>query len=146
MQKTITNELKKLDTEIARRLFSISKEKNIDAPPSPLQGRIMKYLVNNKDKEIYQKDLEDIFKVSKATVSSVLLSMENNKLIKRITLDTDARSKKIVLAENSQKVYEDMKIVFQKLNEELENGLSKEEVDNFYKTIEKMYKNIKNDN
>ena len=114
MQKTIINELKKLDTEIARRLFSISKEKNIDAPPSPLQGRIMKYLVNNKDKEIYQKDLEDIFKVSKATVSSVLLSMENNKLIKRITLDTDARSKKIVLAENSQKVYEDMKIVFQK--------------------------------
>lgn len=143
MKKNIANELKKLDIEIARRLFSISKENKIEDSPSPLQGRILKYLVKNQDKEIYQKDLEDIFQISKATVSSVLFTMENNKIIQRVVSSNDARSKRIELTEKSKEVYKNMQIVFEKLNKELEKGLSEEEINTFYNILDKLYKNIK---
>ena len=143
MKKNIANELKKLDIEIARRLFSISKENKIEDSQSPLQCRILKYLVKNQDKEIYQKDLEDIFQISKATVSSVLFTMENNKIIQRVVSSNDARSKRIELTEKSKEVYKNMQIVFEKLNKELEKGLSDEEINTFYNILDKLYKNIK---
>lgn len=142
MEKNIANELKKLDIEIAKKLFSISKIQNILEPPSPLQGRIMDYLTVNEGKEVYQKDLEKNLNVSKATISAVLFTMENNTLIKRITSKNDARSKQIILTEKSIKVYENMRVVFDNLNKELIKNLSEAEIESFLNTIEKLRKNI----
>ena len=36
-----------------------------------------------------------------------------------------------------------MQIVFEKLNKELEKGLSDEEINTFYNILDKLYKNIK---
>lgn len=142
MEKNIANELKKLDIEIAKKLFSISKVQNILEPPSPLQGRIMDYLTVNEGKEVYQKDLEKNLNVSKATISAVLFTMENNNLIKRVTSKNDARSKQIIITEKSIKVYENMKIVFDNLNKELIKNLSDAEIESFLNTIEKLRENI----
>lgn len=142
MEKNIANELKKLDIEIAKKLFSISKIQNILEPPSPLQGRIMDYLTVNEGKEVYQKDLEKNLNVSKATISAVLFTMENNTLIKRITSKNDARSKQIILTGKSIKFYENMRVVFDNLNKELIKNLSKAEIESFLNTIEKLRKNI----
>lgn len=142
MNKNIVDELKKLDIEIGRKLFSISKENNIPDPPSPLQGRIMDYLVVNEGKEIYQKDLEKVLNVSKATVSSALFTMEKNNIIKRITSKNDARSKQIVITDGSIRVHENMKMVFNNINEELTKNMSDEEIETFLNTINKLRKNI----
>lgn len=142
MNKNIVDELKKLDIEIGRKLFSISKENNIPDPPSPLQGRIMDYLVVNEGKEIYQKDLEKVLNVSKATVSSALFTMEKNNIIKRITSKNDARSKQIVITDGSIRVHENMKMVFNNINEELTKNMSDEEIEIFLNTINKLRKNI----
>lgn len=142
MKKNIVDELKKLDIEIGRKLFFISKENNIPDPPSPLQGRIMDYLVVNEGKEIYQKDLEKVLNVSKATVSSALFTMEKNNIIKRITSKNDARSKQIVITDGSIRVHENMKMVFNNINEELIKNISDEEIETFLNTINKLRKNI----
>lgn len=142
MNKNIVDELKKLDIEIGRKLFSISKENNIPDPPSPLQGRIMDYLVVNDGKEIYQKDLEKVLNVSKATVSSALFTMEKNNVIKRITSKNDARSKQIIITDGSIRVHENMKMVFNNINEELTKNMSDEEIETFLNTINKLRKNI----
>ena len=143
MERYVTNELKKLDVEIGKRMFAITKEKKIKFHPSPLQARIIKYLVENEEKEIYQKDLEEVFEVSKATISGVLLTMEKNKTIRRIPSKTDARQKRIVLPEKSKEMYKEVKETFKTLNENLTKNISKEELERFYKTIEKMRMNIK---
>lgn len=142
MRKNIANELKKLDIEIARKLFSISKENNIPEPPSPLQGRIMDYLVLNQGKEVFQKDLEKDLNVSKATVSSALFTMEKNNIVKRTTSKDDARSKQIVVTEESIRVHENMKIVFDNLDKELTKNMSTDEIEAFFNTIEKLRKNL----
>lgn len=142
MEKNIANELKKLDVEIGRKLFSIAKENKMQMPPSPLQARIIDFLMMNKGKDICQKDLEDTLEVSKATVSGVLQTMENNGIIKRVISKEDARSKKIILTQNSKKVHEKMYKLFEKLNEELTKGISEEELEKFFSTLEKLKSNI----
>ena len=83
MEIYVANELKKLDVDINRKLFSIAKERKIPFYPSPLQAKVTKYLIENKEGEVYQKELEEVYEVSKATISGVLLTMEKNKIIKR---------------------------------------------------------------
>ena len=143
MELNIVNQLKLLDIEIGRKLFSIAKLNEIDQPPSPLQGKILKYIVENEGKEIYQKNLEERFNVSKATISEVLQTMEN-KLIERIQNSQDARLKQIILTETSRKRFNEMEKSFRILNQELEKGLSEEEKQQFIVTLNKMKNNIKN--
>lgn len=142
MEKNIANELKKLDIEMGRKLFSIAKENKIQMPPSPLQGRIIDFLLINKGKDICQKDLEDTLDVSKATVSATLRTMESTGIIKRATSKKDARSKKIILTKKSEKVHQEMSQIFEKLNNELVNGFSNEEIERLFYLIDKLRHNI----
>lgn len=75
---------KKLDVDISRKLFSIAKENKISFYPSPLQAKITKYLIENNKREVYQKELEEVFEVRKATISGVLFTMEKNEVIKEL--------------------------------------------------------------
>ena len=145
MEINIANELKSLDIEIGRRLFSIAKLNELDQPPSPLQGKILKFLIENEDKEIYQKTLEERFKVSKATISEVIQTMENNKLIERVATQKDARLKQIILTNASRQRFMEMEKSFKILNSELEKGLTEEEKEQFLLTLKKMKNNIKHD-
>ena len=143
MEINIANELKSLDIEIGKRLFSIAKLNELDQPPSPLQGKILKFLVENDGKEIYQKTLEERFKVSKATISEVIQTMENNKLIERVPTKKDARLKQIILADISRQRVNEIDKCFKTLNNELEKGLSEKEKEQFLVTLRKMKNNIK---
>lgn len=143
MEINIANELKSLDIEIGKRLFSIAKLNELDQPPSPLQGKILKFLVENDGKEIYQKNLEERFKVSKATISEVIQTMENNKLIERVPTKKDARLKQIILTDISRQRVNEMDKCFKTLNNELEKGLSEKEKEQFLVTLRKMKNNIK---
>lgn len=143
MEINIANELKSLDIEIGKRLFSIAKLNELDQPPSPLQGKILKFLVENDGKEIYQKTLEERFKVSKATISEVIQTMENNKLIERVPTKKDARLKQMILTDISRQRVSEMDKCFETLNNELEKGLSEKEKEQFLVTLRKMKNNIK---
>lgn len=143
MEINIANELKSLDIEIGKRLFSIAKLNELDQPPSPLQGKILKFLVENDGKEIYQKTLEERFKVSKATISEVIQTMENNKLIERVPTKKDARLKQIILTDISRQRVNEIDKCFKTLNNELEKGLSEKEKEQFLVTLRKMKNNIK---
>ena len=74
--------------------------------PTPTQMQIMDYFLDNNKKEIFQKDLEDILHLRRATVSGVLQTMEKNKLIQRVTDEEDTRIKKIILNKKAKKIFE----------------------------------------
>lgn len=143
MEKHITRDLKRVDIEIGQRLFSIAKEKDIPAPPSPLQARILEFLFKNEDNEVNQKDIEQHICVSKATISGALFSMEKNGFIKRVTSQKDQRSKQIIITDSSREAYNSLSIVFEEVNKELLEGVTEDEIDTFYKILDKFSKNIK---
>ncbi len=143
MEKQIARDLKRVDIEIGQRLFSIAKEKDIPAPPSPLQARILEFLFKNEDNEVNQKDIEQHICVSKATISGALFSMEKNGFIKRVTSQKDQRSKQIIITDSSREAYNSLSIVFEEVNKELLEGVTEDEIDTFYKILDKFSKNIK---
>ena len=49
MKSNVIEEIKKLDVKIAKRLFKEAKSQDIKRPPSPLQARILKYILAHKD-------------------------------------------------------------------------------------------------
>lgn len=51
--------------------------------------------------DVYQKDVEREFCISRSTVSGILKMMEQNGTIRRLPVDRDARLKKLVLTEDT---------------------------------------------
>lgn len=143
MNKDLLFEVKDLHLAITRKLCNIIKKNNDLNSPSPLQAKILGYLIKYNDKKVYQKDLENILNVSRATVSEALTIMEKNNIIKRIISPNDARAKQIVLTEHSMKRYNEMKKNLKIINNKLIEGISEDEQKLFLKTLNKMKENMK---
>lgn len=138
--KNFLREIKELDHLIINRL-SVDCISNINRI-TPSQIHILEYIINNSKKEVSQKDLKKILKHSRATVSSVLFTMEKNGLIKRITDNNDTRSKKIILTEKALNVFEISKENVNLIEKECLNGISQNDLCIFYKVLKKMKNNL----
>ena len=71
-------QIKSLEKAIMRffiRDLDVKKLDNCCSIP-PTQMQIIGYILENKDKNIYQKDLEKVLNLTRATVSGVLATME----------------------------------------------------------------------
>ena len=109
------------------------------------QIEIMEYIINSPKKYALQKEFEKILGLSRATVSSVLITMEKNGLIVRITDNNDTRTKKIVLSNNAQKVFESSKDKIKKLENKCISGINEKDLNIFMEVLSKMTKNLKED-
>lgn len=143
MKPNVIEEIKKLDVKIAKRLFKDAKKEGIKRPPSPLQARILKYILEKKSEVICQKDLENYLKISKATISEVLLTMEKKGIIKRVSMPNDARAKRIVLTNTSLERFQELEKNFSDINEKLIEGISDDELARFLNILNKMQQNMK---
>ena len=93
---SVGHELAYTNNLIARRIARGGNNKyamNI----SPIQVRIVKYLVKQNNKAILQKDMEYIFNIRRSTVSGVIKTMEKNNIIIRENVKDDNKSKEIKL-------------------------------------------------
>ena len=143
MKPNVIEEIKKLDVKIAKRLFKDAKKEGIKRPPSPLQARILKYILELKSEVICQKDLENYLKISKATISEVLVTMEKKEIIKRVSMPNDARAKRIVLTNTSLERFQELEKNFSDINEKLIEGISDDELARFLNILNKMQQNMK---
>lgn len=107
----------------------------------PSQMLIMDYILNHKD-GVYQKDLENILNLRRATVSGVLKTMEKHNLIERVVCVDDVRCKKIVLKSDAVDCFEKKRLEFLKLEEVVKKGLSEEEIKLFNHIIDNMRDNL----
>lgn len=147
-QNKVLYQIKTLEKMIARVFFrnQVIPPKvvidNISKTTTPTQMQIIGYILDHINEDIYQRDLENILNLRRATVSGVLQTMEKNKLIERITYSEDSRKKKIILNEEAKKVFLENQKKMDKMEKVIIEGISKEELDTFSNVIEKMKKNI----
>ena len=143
-QDQILYQIRTLEKMIARNFICETNiiEKHSVHMPTPTQMQIIEYILKNMDKEIYQKDLEEILNLRRATVSGVLQTMEKNHLIERITDTTDTRTKKIKLNEEAKKLFLKNKEKMKKIQKALTEGISEEDLEVFSKVIVSMKENI----
>lgn len=141
-QSNVMEELKELNVSIGQKMFILSKQEEVKNPPSPLQFQILNYLMNHKDSDVCQRDLEVNLHVNKSTISEVLLTMEKNELIKRVSSSNDARSKNIELTDMSLQRFDEMNRLVSKMNETLMKNIKKEDLSTFLSVIEIMKENM----
>ena len=138
-------ELRSLNNMI-RRYFEFSSHKNEIETITGNNGWIIGYLADNADKDIYQKDLEDHFTITRSTASKVLSLMEQKGLIQRQAVAQDARLKKLVLTEKAWKIKGLMREDSERMERTLTNGFTEEEVETLYSYLQRMRTNISNMN
>ncbi len=143
MKENVFIELKNLMKTIDRRMFAIAKMNENMHVPSPLQNRILEYLINHQDEIIYAKDLESKINVSKGALSTAISTMEQNGYVKRIINEKDARNKIITLTDTSINMFNEYYHMAQTIDDEIMSGISKKESEEFYRIVEKMIDNLK---
>lgn len=141
MERKIGIEVRNLQNMIMRRMDSIASE-STGANISAQNVFILSHLYENQGKDIFQKDLERAMAVSRSTCSKVVSLMEEKGLIRREGVK-DARFNKIVITEKGTST---IAMVREKVDENetlLKEGLSEEDMRNFYRIIDTMEENIK---
>ena len=107
------------------------------------QIQIMEYIISRPKKCALQKEFEKVLGLSRATVSSVLITMEKNGLIVRITDNTDNRTKKIVLSNNAQRVFNSSKEKIKKIEDICLKDITEKDLNTFINVLSKMTENLK---
>ena len=107
------------------------------------QIQIMEYIISRPKKCALQKEFEKVLGLSRATVSSVLITMEKNGLIVRITDNTDTRTKKIVLSSNAQRVFNSSKEKIKKIEDICLKDITEKDLNTFINVLSKMTENLR---
>ena len=141
MEDKILYNINLLNKLICREFIRNNKEL-FSNEPSPSQMIIIDYILNHQNDDIYQKDLENVLILRRATVSGVLQTMEKHGLVKRVVCEKDVRCKKIILNDEAKKLFEAKKDEFYELEKVVKKGLSEEEIKVFCHIIESMQNNI----
>lgn len=137
----ILKEIKALDMLILKKMqFDLKKEEG--KIPTPTQMHILDYMLKHEDEDIYQKDLENVFNLSRATISSVLQTMEKYCLIARVINSEDTRTKKIILNEETKEFFKLHKKNFEDLENKMLKDISNDDLEIFNKVLKKMQENL----
>lgn len=130
-------EIRTLDNLIMRRMVSEAAKYGIDEV-TILHGWIMGYLSHNQDKDIFQKDLEAEFSMARSTVTCIVKLMEKKGYITRESVSYDARLKKLCLTELGMEVSNKNQCNIEKMENELQEMLTREELEQFLNISRKL--------
>lgn len=142
MKNSVLFQIKLLQNLIVRNICNDMKKHNIVSPPSQIQASIIGYLIKNEDKEVYQKDLEGVFKLRRSTISGILKTLEKNCLIKRMDSKKDARVKQIILSEEAKTLYKGADQYLEQLEKKIIANIKEDDLKVFCEVLEKMQQNI----
>lgn len=133
-------------SNLIKRDVECSKQRIGLDPLTDVNGWAIGYLYDNKGKDIFQKDFENKFSIRPSTASNILKTMEQKGLIKRVSVESDARLKKIVLTEKAIEIHK--KVVKEIENREirLKSGISEEELKVFFSVMQKLSANMEDKN
>lgn len=103
---------------------------------------ILGYLFHHTEQDIFQRDIEKEFSVSRSGVTATLKKMEENGLIKREGVSQDARLKRIILTKKAKEINNRIEAELAERENLLTCGISVEEQKIFLEILGKMRKNL----
>ena len=134
---TLIHQIHRIDKIMFRKVSQYARECGLDGVVIS-HGWILRYLAVNKDKDVFQRDLEKQLSVRRSTVTSTLQLMEKKGYILRESVPNDARLKRIILTSNGYEVFLKLKECFDKLNQYFEDMMTYDEYESTMKSLEKI--------
>lgn len=118
--------LHRLDMEVKKALDAGMKNAGYD-DVTLMHGWVLKYLYDNRDHDIYQRDIERAFSIGRSTVTTIIQLMEKRDLVRRESVETDARLKKVILTEKGYQHHDHAVATFRDVHARMLNGITEEE-------------------
>lgn len=137
----IGHQVHRMDRSISKLLEMRVKAEGLDEV-ALMHGWILRYLYEHQDSEIYQKDIEKYFGICRSAVTNMIQALEKKGQVCRASVESDARLKKVMLTEEGRASHEKLGKIFQKMDSDLEDGISEEELQAFMGVLDKVYRNI----
>lgn len=139
--RAIGPEIHMLDHMITKILACHVRAAGIDEI-TLMHGWIMRYLYENRESDIFQKDIEKTFSIGRSTVTGIIQILEKKGYVKREFVEHDARLKKVMLTGKGKESHESMELLIKKMDGMLEEGISGDELETFFKVTEKIRENL----
>lgn len=127
----------RLSNILRRKIDAFSSKESF----SGSEGKVLHFLLAQTN-DVFQKDVEEEYCLRPSTATELLKKMERSGLIRREAMPNDARMKRIIVSEKALQ-YKDIVIAdITNLEDELTEGISANDLDVFFKVMEKMIDNI----
>ena len=138
--ETIGYKIRLIHNQIHKTMEFKRKENEDDL--TSMQRWTLGFLHEHEGQNIYQRDLESAFSVSRATASNMLSVMERKGLIERHSVDHDARLKRLELTERARRLFAKADQDMREMEDTLLTGMSEEEISLLIQSLDKMLSNL----
>ena len=137
-------EVHRLERLMARRRGCSAAHQDADRQTG-MHGYLLRYLYENQERDVFQRDIEKAFSISRSMVTVTLQLMEKNGLIRRESVVQDARLKRIVLTQKARDLHRQIEADILAFESNLARGISEEEQEVFLRVAKKMQENLRED-
>lgn len=131
--------LRAINNLLMRASIQQSKNAGIDNCTF-MHGWILGYLCLHNEDNVYQRDIEREFSLTRSAVTSIVKNMEQKGYIRRIEVEHDARLKKLVITPSGKETHNKIVQNFKEMDKTIINNISDED----YKVFIKVCHQIKN--
>ena len=110
---------------------------------SGVQGRIIGYVrCESKNRDVFQKDIEEHFELRGSSVTSTLQNLEKMRFIVRESIPTDQRLKRIVLTKKALDIHNQITKNIEQVEKEAFSSINKEEEQLLSDLLKRILNNI----
>lgn len=134
----IGKKIRILSILVRRRIESELSQRGIEVSGS--QGRMISFIYRQSQvKDVYQRDIEVEFDIRRSSATNALQLLEKNGYITRVSVDEDARLKKIMLTEKGMQVYEVVRNGILDVESKLSSVYTSEELEELFYLLDKLH-------
>ena len=130
-------EIKRMDNLLKRRINVMVKKKGVDEI-TMMHSFIIHYIYDNRDRDIFQKDIEKVFHMNRSTITNMVKYLEDQGYITRRQVPSDARLKKLGLTEKGERLHQIIGEAIRETEKKMQNALTPQETEQFIKLSHKI--------
>ena len=99
---------------------------------------IIRFLADNKEHEVYQKDIEHHFSLTAPSVSNKLRDLQRKGLVDRVYSTVDTRLKQVIMTDKAWDIDERMRAEIVNFEERINHLLEDSEKENLARILDKL--------
>ena len=140
--QVIPAQLRRVDNLIFRKINQFARANGVEQA-TPMHGWIIEYLYRHRDEQVFQRDIEREFSITRSTVTNILQLMERKGYIRRLSVPQDARLKQLVLTEEGVLFHEKTILSFHQTDDYVAGLLTEEENAELLRLLNKLREALK---
>ena len=126
LPQVVPAQIRRVNNLISRRVNYYSRLNGVE-DVTVMHGWILAFLYESRDREVFQRDIERAFSITRSTVTNILQLMEKKGYIRRMSVPQDARLKRLVLTEAGAQAHQQIMLSLRQTDQFVSSLLTEEE-------------------